>query len=85
MPDVNSVKLGGSVLCMRKWKTRSEGKPALTLTLSYGEEGEVDVLVFGESAKKIFAQVGRKKARVVVHGRLTDNGEILANNVVPIG
>lgn len=85
MADVNSVRLGGRVIGIKRWKTRDGDKPALTLSLEFGDQGEINVLVFGESAvKKVFDNVG-DETLVVVHGRLSERGGIVAKNVVPIG
>lgn len=85
MTDVNSVRLGGRVVSVARWRTRDGDKPALTLSIKFGEKGKIDVLVFGESAvKKVFANVGDGTS-VVVHGKLSERGGIVAKNVVPIG
>jgi len=85
MADVNSVRLGGLIVGIKRWKTRDGDKPALTLSLEFGDQGEIDVLVFGESAvKKVFDNVGNGTS-VVVHGRLSERGGIIAKNVVPTG
>lgn len=85
MTDVNNVKLGGRVVNISRWRTRDGDKPALTISLEFGEKGEIDVLVFGESAVQRVRDNIKNGTSVVVHGKLSELGGIVAKNVVPIG